>query len=299
MIRIKKWWDKFENSGSRKLKNCSYFSAPSGTDSKGYRKLMRQGAPGVIAFGVFQSLCQVMPTLSQEARKAGEMRNSDGTLMDEDDLCDLTRLPEEILRPAIELLESVGWLEEIGSAENQGNPEPRQLSAKEIPSSADNLPPVSQDPPSKFQDTPSGEESRGGEGKGEERNSCPMPSDACPPPADVVAELWPLFPKVSRERSSKRELGEEWKRIKAADRPSLDMLKAALAAWCQTEKWRGGYAEGAHRWVKRRQWESPPEPETPRSSREADIGGRTASVARAEDLAEPELEIEIKDECPL
>lgn len=114
-----------------------------------------------------------------------------------------------------------------------------------------------------------GKEVEQGTGKG-------LPS---PPSAEVVEFLWPLFPKRSRERSSKKQLSDEWKRIKASDRPELDTLKAALAAWVQTEKWKGGFSEGSHLWVKRRQWDSIPEPD---ESTRADLGNRIASIAKLE-----------------
>jgi len=38
-------------------------------------------------------------------------------------------------------------------------------------------------------------------------------------------------------------------------------IAAALDAWKRSKKWRDGFAEGGHRWLKNRQWENLPEVE--------------------------------------
>ena len=58
MIKIKDWSATYENSDTRKRQRLGWFLTPSGTDSKGYRMLMREGKNGLLALGVFSGLCQ-------------------------------------------------------------------------------------------------------------------------------------------------------------------------------------------------------------------------------------------------
>lgn len=83
---------------------------------------------------------------------------------------------------------------------------------------------------------------------------------SCPAPPDVLQTIWPLAPPSSRERSSKKQVLDELKRLKTNERPPLENLIQSLHDWNQTEKWQSGYAEGLHLWVKRRQWENKPTP---------------------------------------
>lgn len=79
-----------------------------------------------------------------------------------------------------------------------------------------------------------------------------------------------------------KQVRDEWKRIKVADRPTLDQLVESLAAWNQTEKWREGYSEGVHLWFKNRKWENAPEVE---AAHQPDLlGGRTASITKIGDI---------------
>lgn len=269
MIRIKKWWDDFENAASHKLKTIRHFNAPTGNDSRGYRKLMRSGPEGVIALGVFQALCQCMAGLSLEARKRGETINSDLSPLDLEDLADLTRLPIDLLSSAIDLLTSAAeWIEPLEPLENKESP---------------NGPPSSpSNPPTIPQDNPNGEERRGGIGRGEERReSCPAEPPASPPMAEVLDFIWRNVPQVSRTRSSQKQLSDEWKRTKAGDRPSLELLETALDAWNNCSKWLEGYAEGVHLWVKNKQWNNLPTA-LPDKKPEADLGNRIASIAKLE-----------------
>lgn len=193
MIKIKKWWEEFENATSRKLKNLRHFSSAAGNDSKGYRKLMRSGTEGLVAFGVFQALCQAMATLSQEARKEGAFRNSDGSIMEMDDLSDLTRIPDEALALAIDRLIKIGWVEPLETLENQQSPIIPQQSASEIPSPPNDLPTESQDPPN-------GEEGIGGDsigGEGSTAHACGG-SPSPPAPADESVDENPMETLKSR-----------------------------------------------------------------------------------------------------
>jgi hypothetical protein len=100
---------------------------------------------------------------------------------------------------------------------------------------------------------------RKGTGKREQGNgmefSCPISSDD----SEILQLIWKSVPAKSRERSSKRDLAEQWKKIKAKDRPSKEILEIALEAWNACAKWKDGYCEGVHLWVQKQQWENLPE----------------------------------------
>jgi hypothetical protein len=96
-------------------------------------------------------------------------------------------------------------------------------------------------------------EGKGREGKGKERNICPQ--------ADVLAKLWEESPPVSRTRSSKKQVADEWKKIPAKDRPGESQLIEAIRKWSRCEDWRkddGQYLQGLHLWIKNRKWEVDP-----------------------------------------
>ena len=154
MIKIKQWWEQFENATSRKLVTIRHFNSASGNDSRGYRKLMRMGSKGLSAFGTFQALCQLMAALGHQARKQGSMINSNGSILDIDDLSDLTRVSDKVLEANIGILIEIGWVERL---------EPLEL--KESP---DDLPTPPDDLPAIYRDTPNGEEGRGEDRRGEE-----------------------------------------------------------------------------------------------------------------------------------
>ena len=276
MIQISKWRDNFENATSRKLVTIRHFNSPSGNDSKGYRTLMREGKDGIAALGVFQALAQCLASLGKQARESGKFINSDASNLEINDISDLTRIPKVHLDPAIKTLVGIGWLSYIEPTISHSSPIVPQQSPTDPPSS------------------PNGEERIGGERIGEEGISCPLP-DAVTATPDELDLLWKSFPQISRTRSSMKQVRDEWKRIKVADRPTLDQLTESLAAWNQTEKWQDGFSEGVHLWFKNRKWMNSPEIET---AHQPDlIGGRTSSVTKASDLIPDENYIE--EEIPL
>lgn len=99
-------------------------------------------------------------------------------------------------------------------------------------------------------------ERKGKEGKGRERISCPIESDD----KEIVDLIWIKSSQKGRERSSRKSLAQEWSKIPKGERPTREVIDAALDAWRLSEKWQTGYGEGIHRWVKERQWENLPEP---------------------------------------
>ncbi len=302
MIKIVQWWETFENATSRKLAKCNYFHSPAGTDSKGYRTLMRKGAEGVAALGVFQGLCQVMAMLTKAAREAGEMRNSDGSEMDIVDLLDLTRLPEDVLLSAIELLVDVGWVEKLEPAASQSSPSDIPSSPSDIPSPPSDIPsPPNGGLPVASQDTPSGEDRIGGDRIGGEETvvSCPTKPDAL---AEPMLSLWKQAPEKSRRRSSQVKVNRAWKAVRASERPSRDELLHAIGCWKQSEDWQkdgGQFAMALDRWIRERQWQNCPDLEIPPQNSTPDLGGRSMAVTKACDLDPGKLNPDPDDEIPI
>lgn len=291
MLIITNWWEEFENAGSRKLKSIRHFNAPTGNDSRGYRKLMRSGAGGVLALGVFQSLCQCLASLSQEARRDGTLQNGDGSPMDLDDLLDLTRLPEDVLTDAISLLSSVGWVTPIFLGD----------SAIALPS-ADDLPPVSHPSPTtppteESHDQPNGEERRGEEGRGlVEPTALPCPPEPDEPSApepeakikskivvpSIPTQLWSRAPRMARQRSTQRQVKAVWDRLPVKKRPSAEVVLAALDAWSSCDDWQkedGQFVPALHRWLANRSWQDLPEPAEKTTAPADVLGARSLEVA--------------------
>jgi hypothetical protein len=91
-----------------------------------------------------------------------------------------------------------------------------------------------------------------GKGKGMELISCPISSDE----SEILKTIWDLFPPKSRERSSKKQFAEAWRKTKI--KPSIETLQQSLAAWNASAKWIDGFSEGAHIWITNAQWENTP-----------------------------------------
>lgn len=122
MIEIIKWSESFESADTRKRQRLGWFLSPSGCDSKGFRRLMRDGKGGLESLGFFQALCQSMATMSIQTRSTGTFTNSDGTLMDFDDIMELSRLsgmdPADY-RHIVGRLVACGWIRLHKSLESQ------------------------------------------------------------------------------------------------------------------------------------------------------------------------------------
>jgi hypothetical protein len=79
-----------------------------------------------------------------------------------------------------------------------------------------------------------------------------------------LAKFWADYPQTGRNRSSKRQVEEQWKKEKCAD--LQDAIFPALDAWKASDAWtrKGGeFVQGAHLWLKNRQWENIPAPARP------------------------------------
>ena len=237
MFNIVNWSEKFETADTRKRQRLGWFLAPSGNDSKGYRKLMRQGKDGVIAYGVFMALCQYMATLSKESR--GSFVNSDGTEMDFDDLSEVTRIEVADIRHATGTLVACGWLTPIGTTICQ--------------SSASHLPPICQSSPSFVKEE--GEEQ--GQGQGEVSSPLSQSDDQ-----KLLKAVWSIFPEVGRRRSSKKQVATEWKKIKKTDRPTQEAIVESLKGWIACPEWQRDNCQavqGVHLWIKNERWDSTPQ----------------------------------------
>jgi cell division protein FtsB len=89
-----------------------------------------------------------------------------------------------------------------------------------------------------------------------------------PVPLSGLEILWQSALPKSRERSSKHRCRTAWNRIPQAERPRVEVMLAALKAWCRCDAWKaegGLYAPGLHRFIAERMWEDLPEVEKARS----------------------------------
>lgn len=77
-----------------------------------------------------------------------------------------------------------------------------------------------------------------------------------PPEMDA---FWDSYPAIGRTRSSKKQVRDEWRRIRPDPATATDII-ASLDAWKKTSDWKRGFALGAHLFLSRRKWEEIPEP---------------------------------------
>ena len=137
--------------------------------------------------------------------------------------------------------------------------------------------------------TPSLPENRIEDNRIEEKEevSCPSPDEKT-----ILALIWGMAPAKAKSRSSKKQVTNEWKKIKTADRPSDGDLCQSFTAWTKSDDWtkdRGEFVPGLHLWFKNRKWEDVPEPSKgntnnrtgqPLPSQDKLMGGRTASILK-------------------
>jgi uncharacterized protein YdaU (DUF1376 family) len=80
--------------------------------------------------------------------------------------------------------------------------------------------------------------------------------------SELAQTIWDGTPKLGRERSSRADLQKALHKIPAAQLPDIEIVKAALHQWRESESWKkdgGAFVPGIHRWVTARQWENIPE----------------------------------------
>jgi hypothetical protein len=170
---ITRWSETFENADTRKRERLKFFHSPSGCDSNGYLELMTcHQSAGVMAFGIFQALCQHSATLPAKSR--GKFVKSNGSAMNLTQIALLIRVEPATLEKAVQILTSqeIGWLHWI----------------EEKSGSATNLPPTCQSPPPQSADEipptagfvqGEGQGKGQGQGEGEERTPAEL-ADAQP-----------------------------------------------------------------------------------------------------------------------
>lgn len=119
-LHIVRWNETFESADTRKRERLKFFHAPSGCESRGYLNLVSRFPQdrAMMAFGVFQSLCQLSATLGRSVR--GSFKNSDGTPMDLQQISCLLRLESCHVSAALEILTDsrVKWCHWEPSADN-------------------------------------------------------------------------------------------------------------------------------------------------------------------------------------
>jgi len=80
---------------------------------------------------------------------------------------------------------------------------------------------------------------------------------------DFLRDLWESAPAIARSRSSKKDVLDAWSKITKKNRPSHKIVLESYQGWLLCVEWTrdGGQAiPGLHRWIKKEQWESTPEP---------------------------------------
>lgn len=178
ILTIARWAETFENADTRKRQRLKFFHAPSGCDSSGYVELMTcHGSAGIMAFGVFQALCQHAATMQSKLR--GRFVKTNGSAMSLKQVALLLRMEICHVEEAVEILmsEGIGWLrwEDVSGQSASHLPEICQSSASE---SAADLPPTA--------GFVQGEGKGKGQGEGEGKESAP----ARPASPRETAEDW-------------------------------------------------------------------------------------------------------------
>lgn len=114
--------------------------------------------------------------------------------------------------------------------------------------------------------------------------------DGQPKPETGLDMLWKIAVATARNRSSKQKCRVAWNMIPKAERPTIEVLLAALTAWNKSPDWKkdnNSYVPGLDKWIKARQWENLPEVATadPLSRYRATPKPRTETTP--EDIASP------------
>jgi len=125
-----------------------------------------------------------------------------------------------------------------------------------------------------------------------------------PSTASLADAVWNLTPRMGRERSSKKQLGEALRKLPKGT--SAETILAALAAWVASEAWTkdgGQFVPGIHRWVSQGKWETHPLPAGQKAGAAPHLshhlGFRTFSRVNAADLPPAKPEDINDDDIPL
>lgn len=107
---IKDWRKHFETAESAKVKNLTWVRFPNGHGGRGYRRLMRKGERGLLAYACFNLMVQVASSSRMETR--GILASTEGplTALDLEDITDVTA---QTFENAFVILASaeIGWIE--------------------------------------------------------------------------------------------------------------------------------------------------------------------------------------------
>jgi len=79
---------------------------------------------------------------------------------------------------------------------------------------------------------------------------------------DLLRAVWDSAPERARRRSSRKQVADEWKKIKKSDRPDKETIVNAIEAWNRCDDWTkdgGSFVPGLHLWLKNHKWLDLPE----------------------------------------
>jgi len=106
IYRIKDWNTHFENNRTRELKRLLWLPFPNKHDGDGYTELLNH-KDGVAHFGCWCAICQV----ASKCDPRGTLLRDGERQHDSASLSRMTRIPIKMLKPAMERLVNIGWLE--------------------------------------------------------------------------------------------------------------------------------------------------------------------------------------------
>lgn len=81
---------------------------------------------------------------------------------------------------------------------------------------------------------------------------------------DLLRAVWDSAPERARRRSSRKQVADEWKKIKKSDKPDKTTIVSAIQAWSKCEDWMkesGTFVPGLHLWIKNQKWTDVPKVE--------------------------------------
>jgi hypothetical protein len=79
---------------------------------------------------------------------------------------------------------------------------------------------------------------------------------------DLLLSFWNSAPERARRRSSRKQVADEWKKIKKTDRPDKETIVNAIETWNKCDDWTkdgGSFVPGLHLWLKNEKWLDLPE----------------------------------------
>ena len=78
---------------------------------------------------------------------------------------------------------------------------------------------------------------------------------------DLLRTVWDSAPERARRRSSRKQVADEWKKLKKSDKPDKTTIVSAIQAWSKCEDWMkeaGSFVPGLHLWIKNQKWTDVP-----------------------------------------